>query len=230
MTATPNALATFSNTDLIQEFLKRDLFSEDLCNYFYTFDSTIFETKYSILETELSSIAPAELTPKEKKQWEGERSRRVGKAFEELCGCLLKMTTIIDYHSDVSTEISEIDFLIHKTNELAANSFDVLKISNGFILGEAKCYAGNNFDGDWLAKVRARMDQHNTNLAILFVSVEKDKIRGKVVNNFTVNSAQSKYIIPIGRHCLNRIRNGENFLKLLSTQYNSLKAYGPIAV
>lgn len=223
-----SVIGSFSNAELIQEFLKRDLFSGDLMDYFYTFDSPEFEAKYAVLDAEINSTAPAGLSLKDKKSWVSNRGRRVGKAFEELCGSLLKMTTILNYHSDVSTEISEIDFLIEKSSP-AANSFDVFKISNGFILGEAKCYAGNKFDGDWLIKVRGRMDQHNINLALLFVSCQKDKFQGAPYKNFMVNSAQQKYIIPIGKNCLERLRNGENFIRLLSRQFDSLKSYSAIA-
>lgn len=223
-------LQQISDNELIHAFIERKLFDEDFTNYFYTFDSATFEAKYLILEKELNSAPPTGLNPADLKAWKGARGTRVGKAFEDLCGSLLKMTSVLSYHSNIRTEISEIDFFIQKSDQIKANLFDVFRISNGFILGEAKCYAGNKFDGDWLIKIRGRMDQHNINLAILFVSCEKEKLEGKTYKNFLINSAQNKFIIPIGKQCLTRLRKGENFIKLLSDQYDGLKSFNAIAV
>ena len=46
------------------------------------------------------------------------------------------------------------------------NFGEVFKWSN---LGEAKCYSGNSFSGDWVVKLIGRMSQQNINFALLLL-------------------------------------------------------------
>lgn len=223
-----NAATTLTDEELLSEMLARGIFSEDWYDYYYTFDKPAFDASFLNLMTEINAVAPRGLRGDDLNAWRGTKSSRVGAAFEALAQVILGMCKVVSYERNVHTSISEIDFLIRKNSQ--ANLFDVLKVSNPFLLGEAKCYSNNRFDGDWVAKLRTRMDQHNVDLAILFVRAERSALSGKLHTNFIVNTAQKKYIIPLGLNCLNRIGSGENFLKLLTEHYSILKTYKPVAV
>lgn len=226
MTANPGAHLT--DEEIITEMTSRNLFRDDWYDVYYDTNNQLIQQRLQELQAIDAEVPGPSLSGTPLKQWKGDRASRIGSKFEELAQAILDNCKVISYDTNVLTTISEIDFLISK--EPQANLFDFLKFSTGPILGEAKCYSGNQFQGDWVVKLIGRMGQQNVNLALLFVALRRDKLQGKVKSNLDIHAAQNKIIIPIGYNVIDKLVSGENFLRILDRHFNLVKTYSPVPV
>ncbi len=154
------------------------------------------------------------------KSWNSKRNYLVGLAFEGLVKEILRDCKVLSFVERVRTPTNEIDFSMRL--EPTHNWLAFLRSFPPVILGEAKCYSGNTASTAWLNKLNDIMNDCNTSVGILFTVVEKENIQRQFRRKVEDLALVKRYILPFGGKALDRIVNGENFLKILSEQFHSV--------
>lgn len=152
---------------------------------------------------------------KSKKERQGKQSRLKGLLLEKAVQILLDGCKVFTYQSNIRSTTSEIDFLIKV--EPFARYFQPFNNGLSHILGEAKCY-DSSLKKEWVDELVGTLAAHNTNFGILFTGCPPRKVQREFRSAIALHSMRGQSIVPFGRAQLDKIKNGENFLKLLSQQ------------
>lgn len=189
----------------------------------YRIDKTELSTKLVNLETALASKYDSKLTTLNKKQWTGEKSDKVGRAFEELVGVLLD-SKFFSITPRAVTGAGELDFLLTVNSEF---SFLTPHFKHGLnVLCEAKCHSDTILESNWVARLHGLMPTHGSETAMIFSFGKSGKIPhySRTQMHTATLTQQALLVIPIGREQVREIVNGKSFLTIVNEQAGKVKA------
>lgn len=145
----------------------------------------------------------------------GRKSALVGAIFEHLVRCLFDGCHALSCLNNVRSTTSEIDFLVQV--EPLGLAIPFLTGTGTHLLGEAKCVM-KGLKKEWIDELRGIMQLHQAKKSLLFTAVPSRKVTREARIAIALHAAQDHLVVPFGRAQINRVINGENFLKLLSSQ------------
>ncbi|WP_421710769.1 hypothetical protein [Alcanivorax sp.] len=146
----------------------------------------------------------------------GQKSRLVGYVFEKVVRVLLDGCRAISHDGNVRSTISEIDFRI--LIEPVGATIPMLRAAGTHAIGEAKCVA-KGLKIEWFTELSGILSTHSANLAIMFTASPPKKLRSDQRHALSlIKASNDQTIVPFGLHHIDRVANGENFLKILSHQ------------
>lgn len=152
----------------------------------------------------------------------GKHSRLVGLAYEQLVRGLLNGSQALRYLHNVRSTTSEIDFLLQV--EPFGVLCPILNYASSHVLGEAKCHS-SAIKSEWITELQGLLIAHNAKVAILFVGCKPQKVPASVRQAIALFSVTGYHIVPFGETQLEEVRQGANFLRVLSEQYTRVLAH-----
>ncbi len=154
---------------------------------------------------------------KESKAKKGKKSHLVGKIFERLVRVLLDgCPSVLTHNGNIRSTISEIDFNIQlQPLAQAIQMFQGIGVS---AIGEAKCVESGP-KTEWINEFSGVLQAHNSKLGILFTACAPRALRSEHRTALAIHSAHGSIIVPFGLGQISQVRQGANFLKLLTDQH-----------
>jgi hypothetical protein len=156
---------------------------------------------------------------KKSKSRKGKKSQLVGKLFERLVRVLLDgCPNVLIHNGNIRTTVSEIDFNIQL--QPLAQAIQMFQGIGALAIGEAKC-VDSGPKVEWINEFSGILDAHNSKLGILFTACAPRPLRSEHRTAIAIHCGHGKFIIPFGMGQISKVKQGENFLKMLSDQHAS---------
>jgi hypothetical protein len=147
----------------------------------------------------------------------GKKAELIGRIYERLIRVLLDgCSKVFAHDGNVHSTTSEIDFLIRI--QPTAVVIPMLREAGNHALGEAKCIS-TSLKTEWISEFVGRLIEHNARLGLLFIASPPKKLQVSQRTAIAIHSATQRWVVPFGITQMNKINDGENFLRLLSDQY-----------
>jgi hypothetical protein len=147
----------------------------------------------------------------------GKKSHLVGKIFERLVRVLLDgCPSVLTHNGNIRSTISEIDFNIQL--QPLAQAIQMFHGVGVAAIGEAKCVESGP-KTEWINEFSGVLQAHNSKLGILFTACAPRVLRTEHRTALAIHSAHGAIIVPFGLGQISKVRQGANFLKLLTEQH-----------